>query len=78
MRFGKIDIEIYTKKRGQDEQYKLAKFEDICDVQDIPKFYFNIKWRRKNEQGERRREDLRPDRGKPTSMCASSNYKKNT
>ena len=72
MCFGKSDIEVYTKQRGKNEQYKLINHCDICPLDRIPNFNHDIKWRRKFESRDRRRADLSPARGKPPSMCKSS------
>ena len=71
IRFGKTDVEVYTKTRGHNEQYRQIKLEDICEIRDIPSFDFDIKWRRKDEQAQRRRADQSPARGKPPSMINS-------
>ena len=63
MRFGKHDIEIYIKRKGEDEQYRKVDFERICKEEDIPKFNHELKWRKKNDTADRRRADLSPARG---------------
>ena len=48
IRFGKTDVEILTKKRGQNEAFKITDLNDICKIEDIPKYDEDIKWRGKN------------------------------
>ena len=67
IRFGKSDIEILTKHKGQDEPFKLARLETICGGETIPKFDHKLTWRRKNDNP--RRFDESPARGNPPSMA---------
>ena len=45
LRFGKSDIEVYTKYKGESTGYRLVKLEEFTDVSRLPTFDHQIKWR---------------------------------
>ena len=66
IRFGKSDVEVLTKTKGQDEPFKLARLETICRGESIPKFDHNLTWKRKDDNP--KKIDESPARGNPPSM----------
>ena len=46
LRFGQMDIELYTKQKGGETGYRFVKLEDFTDMQLVPKFNHNIKWKK--------------------------------
>ena len=74
MRFGKFDVEILTKMRGQSDPFKLIPLQDICDPETIPKYDNEIKWQKKTELGNLRKLESQPPGRKPPSMIPSHTF----
>ena len=68
IRFNHDDIEVLTKIKNSNESYKIINLEEICDMDELPNFDPNIKWRKKFSKTQRDRLDESPARGKPPSM----------
>ena len=66
MRFSKNGIKVFTKKKSQMEPFKNIPLEEICSLEELPKFDLEIRWRKKYDDPKRL--DLSPARGKPPSM----------
>ena len=54
IRYGKCDVELWTKNRSQDERFSLMNMDDIEREQRLPKFDHTIRWTRKKERPPRR------------------------
>ena len=72
MRFGKSDVEILVKTRGQNEPFKILELSEICDPEEIPKYDNNLKWHKKKEIGNLKLAIEKPVTGKPPSMNPAS------
>ena len=46
LRFGKRDIEVFVKTRGEEGGFKKVKLEDFTDVSGIPEYNHEIRWKR--------------------------------
>ena len=46
LRFGRKYIEIYTKQEGDNTGYRFVKMSDFLNVDRVPGFNYNIKWKR--------------------------------
>ena len=55
LRFGKSDIELFTKYRGEEQGYRFTKLEDYMDTNELPTFDHDLKWRRVVEKPPRRK-----------------------
>ena len=55
LRFGRSDIEIYTKTRGENTGFKPVKSNDFTDVTLVPQFDYTMKWRRFEDKPPRRK-----------------------
>ena len=55
IRYGKKDIEIYMKYRGDDTPYRLADISDFVDPGKVPPFDHRLKWRRIQDKPPRRK-----------------------
>ena len=74
IRFGKKDVEIYTKLRGDDHGFKKVPLEDFTDPKMIPKFDAKIKWRRYKDKIPRISNKRWEDRGeRPSTRKTHSN-----
>ena len=69
IRFGKTDVEILTKKKGEGEPFKIIDIASICKIEDVPKFDDSKIWNKKNYTADRNRKAQSPAKGKPPSMC---------
>ena len=49
LRFGRADIEVYTKYRGEAAGYRVTKLEDFTDPKLLPAFDHSIRWRKVTE-----------------------------
>ena len=74
IRFSKNDIEVMTKMKGSSEGYKVIQLSEICDVDDIPKFDNNIKWRKKSSRQHQDRLNESSARGQPPSMNRATQH----
>ena len=54
IRYGKCDVELWTKNRSQDERFSQMNMDDIEREQRLPKFDHTIRWTRKKERPPRR------------------------
>ena len=55
LRFGKDDIEIFTKNKGEEAPYKQVRIEDITDITAVPLFDHSIRWRKFEDKPPRRK-----------------------
>ena len=55
IRFGKKDIEIFTKRKGEEEGYRKVNLVEFTDISKIPEFNHRIKWRRYVDKPPRQR-----------------------
>ena len=46
LRFGRRDIEVFVKTRGEEGGFKKVKLEDFTDVSGIPEYNHEIRWKR--------------------------------
>ena len=75
LRFGKKDIEILVKTRGEDGGFKKVKMEDFVDPKEVPVFESNIKWRKYIEKPPRKQKVLQVDKGPRPSMLGQQAVK---
>ena len=54
MRFGRKDVEIFVKPKGEGARFKQVAIEDFTDIKEVPKYDHSIKWRRYNDKPPRR------------------------
>ena len=57
IRYGDMDIEVYTKTKGSKESYKFVTLEEVMGNTPPPPFDHNRKWQAKRERPPRRRVD---------------------
>ena len=50
IQFSDYDIEVYTKLRGTEDQYKILPLAEIEEHGPIPKFNFSIEWRKRSDR----------------------------
>ena len=55
LRFGKSDVELFTKYRGEESGYRHTKLEDFMDTYELPRFDHDLKWRKVAEKPPRRK-----------------------
>ena len=55
LRFGKSDVELFTKYRVEEFGYRLAKLDDFMVTAELPLFDHNLKWRKVIEKPPRRK-----------------------
>ena len=55
IRFGKRDIEVFTKYKGEEAGFKKIKLCDFTDISEIPEFDWGIRWRRYQDKPPRPR-----------------------
>ena len=55
LRFGKWDMEIFVKYRGENTPFRQVRIDDFTDPEEVPAFNHNIKWRRYEDKPPRRR-----------------------
>ena len=55
LQFGKSDVELFTKYRGEESGYRFAKLEDFMDTTELPLFDHDLKWRKVVEKPPRRK-----------------------
>ena len=77
LRFGKSDVELYTKYRGEEAGYRLAKLGDFMDTMELPQFDHDLKWRRVVEKPPRRKinygnSTIRRSNSSPNQRCSNS------
>ena len=74
LRFGKKDVEVYTKLRGDDQGFKKVHLEDFTETKLIPKFDAKIKWRRYKDKIPRIPNNHWEDRGeRPSTRNTQAN-----
>ena len=59
LRFGKRNIELYVKFKGEGLPFRLAKLEDFMDTDKIPKFDHEARWKRFPDRYPRRLNETR-------------------
>ena len=57
IRFGKQDIELFTKEKGSDEGFKKIKLEEFMNTDDLPRYDHSVKWKIRVERNTRRKID---------------------
>ena len=62
LRFGRQDVELFTKYRGGEIGYRLVKLDEFLDITKVAAFDHKVKWRRVTDQPPRRRVQYNPDR----------------
>ena len=67
LRFGRKDIEIYTKLKGEDKGYRKVTLTDFTDMSKIAKFNAKIKWKRYQDKPPRRTQKTWKDFGQRPS-----------
>ena len=55
VRFGKVDLEILTKLKGEEEQFKTVNLKDFIGENQIPDYEHEIKWQNHKDRAPRRR-----------------------
>ena len=50
IRFGRKDLELYTKEKGKYLPYTKVELEDFMDVSKLPTFDHSISWKRHSER----------------------------
>ena len=66
LRFGRKDIEIYTKNKTEDTGFRKVKIEDFTDTE-VPKFNPDIKWKKYTDKLPRKIPNLQADiRARPS------------
>ena len=74
IRFGKRDMEVYTKIKGEEQGFKKVHLEDFTDTKLIPKFDLRIKWRRYKDKLPRNPNNHWEDLGeRPSTRNISAN-----
>ena len=68
MRFGPLDIEVWTKTRGTTDPFEKVNLNETFDMDSIPKYDFTKKWNKKVDRPPRRLVFDSPDKGLPPSM----------
>ena len=63
LRFGKKDIEVHMKHKGDDGGFKKVRLEDITEVAEIPQFDSKIKWRQYQDKPPKKEVCMREKRG---------------
>ena len=61
LRFGKRDLELFVKYKGDKAPYKLVKLEDFTDPLSIPAFDHTIRWKYHEDKPPRRRLNEAPE-----------------
>ena len=54
LRFGRKDIEIFTKYKGDDGPFKKVRIDDFTDGEAVPLFDHSVKWRKFEDKPPRR------------------------
>ena len=54
IRFGKRDLEIFTKMRGKEEPFKKVPLEDFTEGVKLPGFDHTVTWRKHKDRRERK------------------------
>ena len=67
IRFGKKDLEIFVKHRGDETPFKLVRMYEFTDVDNIPPFDHQIKWKRIEDRQPRRRTGTQSQTGGPSN-----------
>ena len=81
LRFGKKDIEVFTKTKGEESGYKKVDLDDFTDMSLVPEFNFAIKWRKFTDKPPRRAQKIWEDLGQRPStmwMQQKTNHMKQT
>ena len=74
IRFGKKDVEVFTKLKGEDQGFKKVRLDDFTDTKLIPQFDAKIKWRRYKDKMPRTQNNHWEDRGeRPSTRNINSN-----
>ena len=55
IRFGHNDVEIYVKRKGENEAYKKVSLNKFMGTEKLPKFDMSVIWKKQRERPERRR-----------------------
>ena len=55
IRFGLIDVELLTKRKGSEDRYEIVPLEEIEKTNPLPKFDHSKKWSRREDRPPRRR-----------------------
>ena len=55
LRFGRKDIEVLTKTKGNNEPYRIIETETLIDMRDLPNFDHSKKWIKRIDRPPRRR-----------------------
>ena len=55
LRFGRKDVEVYCKIKGEEEGFRKIELSDFTDEEKIPTFNHSIKWKRYDDKPPRRR-----------------------
>ena len=76
IRFGKKDIEIFVKNKGEGVPFRQIKIKEFTDITKVPCFDHSIKWRRYVDKPPRRVVS-RPARGEQQSTSPSSQQASN-
>ena len=63
IRYGQVDVELWTKRKCQDKRYDTINMEEIEMNERLPKFDHTIRWTRKQERPPRRQ--VSPTRMRP-------------
>ena len=67
LRFGKQDIEVFTKTKGEETGYRKVELDDFTDMSAVPEFNFTIKWRKFTDKPPRRTQKNWEDLGQRPS-----------
>ena len=72
IRFGKRDIEVFTKIRGETTGFKLVALKDFTDVEQLPAYDHSIKWKIHPDRPPRRKvryQNQKQDTGSSTAQA---------
>ena len=72
LRFGRKDIELYMKIRGEDKGFRRVSLYDFTDMSAVPGFNFDIKWKRYQDKPPRRATNIWADPGQRPSTIRQS------
>ena len=68
IRFGKADLEVFTKTKGEEGPYRKADIEDFIEQKMLPKYDHSIKWKILTERKTKRTIDYSKRRVAPPSL----------
>ena len=68
IRWGDHDIEVYTKVKGSETQYKKVDLKDFMGTEELPDYDLSIRWTLRKDTRPRRKLQFRKDGPHPSIL----------